>query len=118
MPYQYGGNLAEDAPSYVVRQADTDLYENLEAGRFCYVFNSRQMGKTSLLIRTIEKLRHKRVACTKLDVSSRCSSNTTLEQWYSGIVYDLVTDFGLADDPVKFDKTWWQGHYRLERYSD
>ena len=54
--YKVGGSLGENAPSYVVRQADSDLYHSLKAGEFCYIFNSRQMGKTSLIVRTMNKL--------------------------------------------------------------
>jgi GUN4-like/AAA-like domain len=108
--YQYDGCLAVNAPSYVKRRADDDLYEKLKASQFCYVFNSRQMGKTSLLVRTIKKLESQGVACTKLDISHSCNPDMTLETWYGYIVFNLVKNFKLAD-PLEFDETWWQGHY-------
>ncbi|GET39553.1 hypothetical protein MiSe_43230 [Microseira wollei NIES-4236] len=50
--YQVGGSLAFDATSYVERLADSPIYDALLRGEFCYVLNSRQMGKSSLLVRT------------------------------------------------------------------
>ncbi|NJR66193.1 MAG: hypothetical protein HC772_14110 [Leptolyngbyaceae cyanobacterium CRU_2_3] len=48
--YQLGSSLRDDHPSYVERQADRDLYEGIQQGKFCYVLNSRQMGKSSLRV--------------------------------------------------------------------
>jgi WD40 repeat protein len=108
-PYEYrvGGSLPEYAPSYAMRQADIDFYDGLKAGNFCYVFNSRQMGKTSLLVRTLYRLRSEGVACTTIDVSGRGSGNIQAEQWYAGIAYTLIKDFKL-DNPLKFMKSWWK----------
>ncbi|MFN6567335.1 hypothetical protein [Dendronalium sp. ChiSLP03b] len=40
----------------MTRQADGDLYAGLKAGDFCYVLNSRQMGKSSLRVKTMQRL--------------------------------------------------------------
>jgi hypothetical protein len=105
--YRVGGSLPEQAPSYVTREADQSFYYGLKSGNFCYVFNSRQMGKTSLLVRTLHRLRNEGVACTTIDVSGRGSGDIQPEQWYAGIVYTLIKDFQLAN-PLQFIKTWWQ----------
>ena len=55
--YITGETLPLSAASYVDRQADKDLLDNLLAGEFYYVLNSRQMGKSSIMVRTAERLR-------------------------------------------------------------
>lgn len=37
--YQVSGTLKPDHPSYIERQADKNLYEELKNGNFCYVLN-------------------------------------------------------------------------------
>uniref|UniRef100_B8HXM0 WD-40 repeat protein n=1 Tax=Cyanothece sp. (strain PCC 7425 / ATCC 29141) TaxID=395961 RepID=B8HXM0_CYAP4 len=104
--YQVGGSLINDAPSYITRQADTDLYAALKRGEFCYVLNSRQMGKSSLLVRTRYRLQQEGYGCAVLDMTTIGSENITPLQWYKGIVKDLWRNF----KPLrKFDlQGWWR----------
>ena len=88
--YQVGGTLAQAASSYVQRQADIDLLHSLRNGEFCYVFNARQMGKSSLLVHTAHQLRQEGYVCALVDFSRIGCDQISLQQWYSSFVVELV----------------------------
>ena len=104
--YQVGGSLTNNAPNYVKRQADDDFYNGLKAGEFCYVLNSRQMGKSSLQVRTIQRLRSEGIACAAIDISEIGNRGVTPEQWYAGLLRILENNFNLSD--IVNVRTWWR----------
>ncbi len=104
--YQVGGSLDSDAPSYVTREADSALYHALKAGQFCYVLNSRQMGKSSLRVRTMKRLQAEGTVCVFIDLTGMGKQDVTPEKWYAGIVQSLVSSCQLA--PKIQWRNWWR----------
>jgi len=97
-----GGTVPPDSPSYVERAADRELLQALLAGEYCYVLNSRQMGKSSLAVRAIARLTASGVSCGFVDLTRLGGSTVTPEQWYSGLLMESGRALGLRAEAAAY----------------
>ncbi len=104
-----GGSLPVEDPTYVVRDADRQLYQALSDREFCYVLNSRQMGKSSLRVRVMQQLQADGIACAVVDLSAM-GTESTESAWYKGIAYRIMRNFRAvrSANGSAFDwRSWW-----------
>lgn len=94
--YVSGGAVPRDASCYVERAADIALFDSLARGEFTYVLTSRQMGKSSLMVRTAAQLRRQGVRAATLDLSG-IGHNLTPVQWYRGLLTLAAQGLGLEE---------------------
>ncbi len=105
-----GGTLRPDAPSYIERQADQELYDATLRGEFCYVLTSRQMGKSSLMARTAQRL-NRGVNTAIIDLTQIGGEQGTiiLDQWYYGIIHQILRALGIKVDL----QGWWNDRQQV-----
>jgi hypothetical protein len=108
-----GGTLHLDARSYVKRSADEILPKLVSKGELCYVFTARQMGKSSLMVRTIHRLKTQEVPIQTVAVDLSAVGSATVEQWYYSLAYEIVEQLNITIDV----KSWWSKYDGLEYVS-
>jgi len=99
-----GGTLKANAPSYIERLADEELYQAVKRGLFCYVLTARQMGKSSLMVRTSRRLKVEGVETAIIDLTQ--IGVTAPETWYFDFVSELSSGLHLKKDV----EAWWYAH--------
>ncbi|MFC2055774.1 AAA-like domain-containing protein, partial [Chloroflexota bacterium] len=114
--FKVGGTLSLEAGSYIKRPADEELLQLTLTGEYCNVLTARQMGKSSLMVRTAQSLKHQGVRTVIIDLTA---IGTTLSpsEWYFGMLNRLSKDLALDVDL----ETWWEAHSQqslVQRFSD
>ena len=100
--YVAGGTVQAGGGIYVRRAADDQLYAACLRGGLAYVLNSRQVGKSSLMIRAAERLLEEGGRVAIIDFTTM-GANLTADDWYRGIVKAVAEqlDLGLEGG------AWW-----------
>lgn len=98
--FKVGGALDPDVPSYVTRQADEGLMQAVLSGQYCNVLTARQMGKSSLMVRTVKRLRDEGVRTVVIDLTEMGTKVISPSEWYFGLVSRFRRQLGLAVDEL------------------
>jgi hypothetical protein len=110
--YVVGGTVNPDSPSYVVRQADRELFDRVMVGDFCYVLTSRQMGKSSLMARTARRLSEAGLHTAIVDLTQIGTEKKTqsADHWYYGIAHRILRELQIRDVDLG---EWWRARQNL-----
>ena len=111
-----GGTLKREAASYVKRPVDDEILRLTLGGNYCNVLAARQTGKSSLMVRTSERLKQEGVRTVIIDLTS-IGSNVSPSEWYFGLLSRLKRELKLTVD----ENAWWQARSEqspVQRFSD
>ena len=92
--------MPADRPCYVRREADDSLIEAVSAQRFAYVLAPRGMGKSSLMGRTIRRLRADGQHAAVVDFGQIGSRGDTIDaaRWHYSIAYRISRELRFRFD--------------------
>jgi WD40 repeat protein len=106
--YTVGGTVQAGGGIYIPRLADETLLRLCLERVFAYVLTPRQMGKSSLMVRTSERLRAEGVRTAIVDLQD-LGTKLTAAEWYFGFLVKLQDELELDTDVVE----WWQTRSHL-----
>lgn len=100
--YQAGGALRPTG-FYVERAADRQLLEALFAGEFAFVLATRQIGKSSLMVRTARRLSEHGIRTATIDLTAIGTSGMDPLTWFFALADEIAAELGLSDPEPWFE---------------
>src|SRR5258706_6606070 len=100
--YTVGGTVQAGGGIYIPRKADNDLLAFCRAGELTFILSSRQVGKSSLIVRTAYQLNREGVHSVMIDLSA-IGVNVSRNEWYLGILSEITTSLNLQVNIFE----WW-----------
>jgi tetratricopeptide (TPR) repeat protein len=101
---QAGGTLNPYEHLYVSREdVEHRLYSLLHRGEYCNVLSSRQVGKSSTVVKVGLRLEQEGARVVMIDLAGELGSPESAEQWYTGFLGRIAGDLGLGVNVAK----WW-----------
>ncbi|MFO0579758.1 MAG: AAA-like domain-containing protein [Polyangia bacterium] len=84
---------------YIERAADSALYTALSTGELCYVLAPRQIGKSSLRVRTARRLAAAGARCAEIDLTriGGATDHDPIGTWYYSLLANLAEELALPD---------------------
>ncbi len=108
--YTVGGTVQAGGGLYIARHADQELLELCRGGAFAYVLTSRQVGKSSLMVRTDQRLDQEGIRSVIVDLT-QLGVQVTEEAWYLGMLTTIAEDLGVKTEVIE----WWRTRAHLGR---
>ncbi len=108
LQYHVGGDVDASRSFYIPRKADAQLLAYCLAGEYAYIFNARQTGKSSLILRTQTALRERGIASVKVTIED-IGTQAGDDPWY----FSLLTAITEALPVATSLSAWWQAHEAL-----
>jgi hypothetical protein len=93
-----GGPINADNVFYVKRDVDDYLFSQLKLKKLCYILESRQTGKTSLLFRTRDRLSRDGIKNVRISLAALGTATAVEDKWYNDHMDIINEEFNLGLD--------------------
>lgn len=108
--FTVGGRLHLSNQTYVHRTSDDELLQELINGKYCYILNARQTGKSSLRIKIVDRLKkcNPKVDSVIIDLNNVAISRMNWRQWCFAITETIAKAESLQIMTTKELDQWWK----------
>ena len=98
---QVGGTLVPGRDIYIARPEDEQLFELLSSGEYVNILSSRQVGKSSLMVRTALRLREQGFRFADVDLTT-LGTPASARGYFRGLVVAIARKLKLQFDAEDF----------------